>query len=124
MTARICAECGVEFEANGSRGKPRMFCTETHKQVHANRRASRGKSLMVVAQAWRKARGSGEAGKFFFQELCEMLDNFNAQDLAAKRMDPVDYAKALCGFHPVNPDYHGGRTFEADRWLDRLDANR
>lgn len=120
-TTRICPECGQEFTTNGGRGKPRIFCTDAHKQAHANRRMARGKSLVAIAQAWRKSRGSGEAGKFFFAELTSMLDEFNAQDLAAGRMDPVEYAKTVSDFETVNPDYYGGRTFTASRWMDRME---
>lgn len=50
-----------------------------------------------------------------------MLDAWNAEDLKAGRMDPVDYAKLVCDFEKVNPDYYGGRTFNASRWMDRQD---
>ena len=121
MCKRICPECGNEFEANGHRGPTRTFCSNACKTTHSNRRTVRGKSLVAIAQAWRKSRGAGEAGKFFFAELTSMLDQFNAEDAEAGRMDAVDYAKLLCDFHPVNPDYHGGRTFEASRWMDRME---
>jgi endogenous inhibitor of DNA gyrase (YacG/DUF329 family) len=116
---RTCPECGTEFNALGKQGKPRTFCSNPCKQAHANRRTVRGKALMTAAQAWRKSRGAGEFGKFLFGEVTAMIDHWNAEDLAAGRMDPVEYAKLSMNVHSVNPDYNGGRSFEADRWFDR-----
>lgn len=117
---RRCAECPTTFEVKPSPGKPKAFCSAACKQAHANRRASRGKSLMTVAQGWRKSRGSGDLGKFLFGEMTAMLDQWNAEDRDAGRLDPVEYAKSAIDFQPVNPAYHGGRTFEANRWIDRI----
>lgn len=116
---RRCPECATEFNALGKQGKPRVFCDTACKQTHANRRATRGKSLMTAAQGWRKSRGSGDFGKFLFGEVTAMIDAWNAEDLAAGRMDPVEYAKLAMEFQNVNPDYHAGRTFECNRWIDR-----
>lgn len=117
---RICPECGQEFETNGGRGKPRIFCTEAHKQAHANRRGARGKTLVTLAQAWRKTRGSGDFGKFLFSEVTTLLDAWNAEDLEAGRLDPVEYAKLVVGFQSVPPGYYD-RTFNATRWIDRVE---
>lgn len=115
---RRCAECGTEFDA-ARKGKARTFCTDACKAAHANRRTSRGKALIAIAQGWRKSRGSGDFGKFLFGEVTSMLDAWNAEDLAAGRLDAVEYAKLVVEYQTVNPDYHGGRSFEASRYMDR-----
>ena len=114
-----CPECGEQFQPKSQRGKPQVFCCNAHKEAHGMRRASRGKSLVTLAQAWRKSRGAGDFGKFLFSEVTTLLDDWNAEDMAAGRMDPVEYAKLVTKFETVNPDYYGGRTFMADRWMDR-----
>lgn len=124
MTVRNCAECGCEFDPSGSRGKTKLFCSQQHRWDFENRRASRGKALVGIAQAWRKTRGSGDYGKFLFMELSSLLDNWNADDAANGRIDPVEYSKSLTNYEAINPDYNGGRTFWADRWMDRLTENR
>ena len=126
-TTRICPECGQEFTAAPKKGKPRTFCTDAHKQAHANRRASRGKSLVAMAQAWCRLRSAKKGSEnydlanYFFREVQSMVDEWNAEDKAAERMDPVEYAKLVIDFQRVNPDYNGGRTFDALRWMDRME---
>jgi hypothetical protein len=123
---RICPECGVEFTPPPARGQQRVFCCDEHKQAHATRKTVRGKSLVSIALAMRKAYSGSrkdpvdaEFAKFLYADMMAMLDNWNAEDKAAGRMDPVSYAKTLTNFTRVNPDYNGGRSFEADRWFDR-----
>lgn len=105
MTVRKCPECGSTFEVTSNRGKPKLFCTDAHKQAHGNRMAVRGKQLTKIALGWRKARGSGDIGKFLFAEMNEMLDTWNAEDVAAKRMDATDYAALVVEFNPTNPQW-------------------
>jgi hypothetical protein len=105
LSTRICPECGKGFEVTSNRGKPKLFCTNAHKQAHANRMAVRGKQLAKIALGWRKARGSGDIGKFLFAEMNEMLDTWNAEDVAAKRMDATEYAALVVEFNPTNPQW-------------------
>lgn len=116
---RTCPECGTTFTAPPKKGKPRLFCCDEHKSAWKSRKLQRGQMLVTLAQAWRKTRGSGEFGKFLFGEVSSLLDEWNNEDAAKKRMDPVDYAKLVCNFEEINPDYNNGKTFWADRWMDR-----
>lgn len=117
-TARICPECATSFEVVKKQGKARVFCSDACKQVHANRRTARGKSLVAIAQGWRQSRGSGDFGKFLFAEMTAMLDQMNAEDLAAGRMKAVDYAKTVTEFRPVSLEYNT-KAYEASRFMDR-----
>jgi hypothetical protein len=92
---RICPECSTTFELTATKGKARVFCTEACKQTHANRRTTRGKSLVAIAMGWRQTRGSGQLGKDLFAEMTRMLDTFVAEDVAAGRMRSDDYAKTI-----------------------------
>lgn len=87
-----CPECGGEVPPSTGPGRARVFCTQAHKQAHNNRMASRGKALAKIAMGWRVARGSGPAGKLLFSEMTAMLDAFNSEDFAAKRMRADEYA--------------------------------
>lgn len=118
-TFRNCPECMTSFEVVKKQGKARTFCTPECKAASASRRTTRGKALVAIAQGWRQSRGSGDVGKFLFAEMTAMLDQFNAEDLAAKRMKALDYAKLVCDVQPCNPDYNGGATFTATRFFDR-----
>lgn len=122
---KICPECGTVFEPARQRGKPQVFCSTAHKEAHAMRRAVRGKKLVALAQAWRKTRNVTKASPnydfatFLFREVTSLIDDWNAEDAEAGRMDPVEYAKLVTKFETVNPNYYGGKTFVADRWMDR-----
>lgn len=102
---KICAECGQEFTPKGERGKPQKFCSPAHKLAHANRRTTRGKSLIALAQGWRQTRGAGDLGKFLFAEMTSMLDDFNAEDFAAGRARAADYASNVSDFNAINPQW-------------------
>jgi hypothetical protein len=115
---RICPECNKPFAVVKKQGKPRVFCSDAHKAAHANRRTARGKALVAIAMGWRQARGSGDLGKELFGQMTEMLDAFNAEDLADGRMGAKDYAASLIEFTKVNPEYYG-KAYIATRYMDR-----
>lgn len=114
---KICPECGGEFEATGNRGKSKLFCTDAHRQEHANRMAVRGKQLAKIALGWRLTRGSGELGKFLFAEMTSMLDAWNSEDQEAWRMRADDYAALVCEFNSINPQW-------SKRYFDRAPSKK
>lgn len=87
---RLCPEC-LEPVAQRGKGKPSVFCCDEHREAHKNRRTVRGKRLVAIAQAWRVDRGSGQVAQACLQQMCMMLDQFNAEDLEAGRMRASDY---------------------------------
>lgn len=117
MTTRTCPECGQQFETQSKRGKPQVFCTEAHRQAHANRMTVRGKQLTKIALGWRLSRGSGELGKFLFNEMTSMLDEWNSEDKAAGRMRADDYAALVSEFNPSNPMW-------SKRYFDRAPSKK
>lgn len=106
-----CPECGGDLPERASKGRARVFCTAKCKADHNNRMASRGKALAKIALGWRVARGSGEAGRFLFSQMQEMLDAWNAEDNAAGRMRADDYAMLMVkGLGPSSERYMDRRV--------------
>lgn len=83
-SANICPNCGGKPESTSTRGPGKVYCNKKCKDEMGNRMASRGKVLVGWAMAWRIDRGSGEIAKGAFQQLCTILDTFNAEDAAVK----------------------------------------
>lgn len=84
---RVCNECSVEFVTADLR---KLFCTPACKQTHLNRDTVRGKSMVVLVQAWRAGRNTSDptlkrAAKVAFAELCRQADAYNQEDRAADR---------------------------------------
>lgn len=90
----VCPECGDPVPQTG-KGRARVFCSEAHKQAHKNRRVVRGAAVMSLLQAWRVDRGSGDVARAAFQQVCEMVDTFNAEDHEAGRPRATVHARAL-----------------------------
>jgi hypothetical protein len=82
---RVCPECGGAVVRKSAKGPMPTFCTPACKQARNNRRLTRGAALIEFAQAWRGARGSGEIAQASFQQMCNILDTFNAEDREAAR---------------------------------------
>lgn len=82
---RICPECGGEVHRKSSRGPMPTFCSDMCKRARGNRRLARGAAIIELAQAWRIDRGTGEIAKVSFEQLCSILDLFNADDKEAGR---------------------------------------
>jgi hypothetical protein len=97
----ICAECGHPFKA----ARPhQQFCSPAHKATFQNRAAVEGRAIIQLAKAWRAGRNLGkgpeaeidrEVARQALGEMCSILDNFNADDKAAGRPNPLHYAKGL-----------------------------
>lgn len=110
----LCPECGQPVTSAG-KGRARVFCSEAHKQAHANRCAARGKALIKAAMAWRVNRGSGDVAKFAMAEMCAMLDRFAEEDRLAGRMRADDYFAHVTDFQFQNPIWSG-------KYMDRMNA--
>jgi hypothetical protein len=80
----ICPNCGTMIEGHQSK----VFCTIKCRTEHQNRRTARGAAIAGWAMAWRADRGSGEIAKAAFEQLCQIVDGFNAEDAAAKPPRP------------------------------------
>lgn len=83
-----CPECGQRFERKHHRAQ---FCSPQHAKLYNNRQLARGQSIVGLAQAWRGARSSRDAGvreaaKMAFAQLCRELDTFNAEDRGGGRV--------------------------------------
>lgn len=79
---RICPECGGKVERKSTKGPMPTFCTKECGKARSNRRLVRGAAIIEFAQAWRIDRGSGEIAQGAFAQLCQILDQFNAEDAA------------------------------------------
>ena len=84
---RVCPECGTAFGAGHVR---QIFCSPAHNTAFHNREKTRFTAISY-AMAWRRQRGSGDVAKFAMAEMCRLLDQFNAEDLAAGRPGAVPY---------------------------------
>lgn len=93
-TTHVCPECSGPVAQSG-KGKRRVFCSEAHKQAHANRRAVRGKAAIALAQAWRIDRGGGETAREAFRQFVALLDEFNLEDREQGRARADVYARTL-----------------------------
>lgn len=83
----ICTECGGPLPARqpGQKGPARSYCTDACKKARAARRLVRGSAVIEWAQSWRRNRAQGEIAQASFAQLCQILDQFNAEDFAAGR---------------------------------------
>ena len=100
MTAKTCPECGNALPAReaGKRGAAAIFCCEAHKTAFQNRQAVQGRAVIALAKAWRASRNRKEdraIGAAALNELCAILDQFNADDREASRPRPTEYAETL-----------------------------
>lgn len=87
---RTCAECGTEFE---TKSRAQLFCSKPHKLRFHNRNAARGKVLTPLAMAWRGRRGGDETAKLAFKRMNTLLDEWNVEDLKAKRMSMAEFVE-------------------------------
>ncbi len=76
----ICPECGGQVVRRSARGPMPTFCSPECKRARGNRRLVRGSAIIEFAQAWRVDRGSGEIAQAAFAQMCQILDQFNAED--------------------------------------------
>jgi hypothetical protein len=92
----ICTECGATLppRPEKQKGPGRSYCPDKPcKKIRNARRLTRGSAIIEWAQTWRRNRGSGSVAQASFSQLCQILDQFNAEDQAAGR-PPADLAAA------------------------------
>jgi hypothetical protein len=89
-----CPECGTTAW-RWVRGGERAFCSPACRLSFNARAKVEGASVITLAKAWRKARGSGELGKACFAELTTILDELNARDHDEGKPDIRHHAARL-----------------------------
>lgn len=72
-----------------------MFCSKACRIDMQNRLTVEGRAIIAFAKAWRIDRGSGDIAQGSLAQLCEIIDGFNARDLAAKRPRADLYAAKM-----------------------------
>lgn len=92
---KICPNCGGPAIRRSARGPRPTFCSPECKREHGNRLTVEGRAVMAYLKAWRIDRGSGEIAKQSFQEVCQIVDDFNAEDKKAGRPRADLYAAKL-----------------------------
>lgn len=92
---RICPECGGEVVRRSARGPMPTFCSVECRREHSNRHIVEGRAVIAHLKAWRIDRGSGEIAKASFNEICTIVDGFNAADREAGRPRADLYAAKL-----------------------------
>lgn len=91
----ICPECGGPAVRRNARGPMPTFCGPECKRNHSNRHMVEGRAVIAFLKAWRADRGSGEIAKSSLTQLCQIVDQFNAQDREAGRPRADLYAAKL-----------------------------
>lgn len=92
--SRRCPECGKAFSVvSKTGGSPKRYCTPEHKRAWENRQISRGMKIVLLAQAWQQMRHrkspKGLRG-WALSEMCNIVNQYTAEDKAAGRMAPLD----------------------------------
>lgn len=91
---RICPECSGPVVRRSAKGPMPTFCSPECKRSHANRHIVEGRAVMALLKAWRIDRGSGEIAKAAFTQVCQITDQFNAQDNAYRGPNGEQRARA------------------------------
>lgn len=101
---RICPNCGKEVARRpaGTKGNQGIFCPPLPGEKrsacnveHQNRRVREGAAMAALIKAWRIDRGQGPIAQESFSQICQIADQFNADDLAAGRPRADLYAAKL-----------------------------
>jgi hypothetical protein len=89
----ICTHCGGQLppRPEKQRGPRREYCTDACKKARAAQRLVRGSAIIEWAQTWRRNRAQGEVASAALQQLCQILDGYNAEDFHSGR-PPADLA--------------------------------
>lgn len=82
---RLCPECAGQVVRRSPKGPMPTFCSKECKTSHSNRHIVEGRAVIALLKAWRIDRGTGEIAKGAFQQVCTIVDGFNADDNAAGR---------------------------------------
>lgn len=91
----ICPECGGQVVRRSARGPMPTFCKPECKRAHGNRHIVEGRAVIAFLKAWRIDRGSGPIAQGALTQLCQIVDQFNAQDRDAGRPRADLYAAKL-----------------------------
>lgn len=91
----ICPECGGQVVRRSVRGPMPTFCTPECKRAHGNRHIVEGRAVIAFLKAWRIDRGTGEIAKSALAQMCQIVDQFNANDRDAGRPRADLYAAKL-----------------------------
>lgn len=91
----ICPECGKPAVRKSNRGPKPTFCSRECKISHQNRGVVEGRAAIAFLKAWRIDRGNGEIAKASLEQLCRMVDEFNARDRAEGRPRADLYAAKM-----------------------------
>lgn len=95
----ICPNCGGPVVRKSTRGPVPTFCDARGpgvcKREHGNRHIVEGRAVIALLKAWRIDRGSGPIAKDAFAQMCQIVDQFNANDKAEERPRADLYAAKL-----------------------------
>lgn len=91
----ICTECGGPLppRPEKAKGPRKQYCSDRCKRTRNARRLTQGSAIIEWAKTWRRNRGSGPIAQASLAQLCQILDQLNADDFQAKR-PPADLAAA------------------------------
>lgn len=91
----VCTHCGGALppRPEKQRGPRKQYCSDACKKARSHQRLVRGSAVIEWAQAWRRNRAQGPVATAAFAQLCQILDQFNAEDFEAGR-PPADLAAA------------------------------
>ena len=92
---RVCPECAGPVVRRSPKGPMPTFCSKECKVSHSNRHIVEGRAVIAMLKAWRIDRGTGEIAKSAFQQVCTIVDGFNAADNAAGRPRADLYAAKI-----------------------------
>lgn len=79
---RVCPECSGPVVRRSARGPMPTFCSPDCKKSHGNRHIVEGRAVIALLKAWRIDRAQGEIAQKSFAQVCQIVDQFNAQDNA------------------------------------------
>lgn len=95
----ICPNCGGSVERRSPKGPFPTFCDSRGagvcKREHSNRHLVEGRAIIGLLKGWRIDRGSGEIAQRAFAQICQIADQFNAQDAEVNRPRADLYAAKL-----------------------------
>ena len=92
---KVCPECAGPVIRRSTKGPFPTFCTPECKKSHGNRHIVEGRAVIAFLKAWRIDRAQGEIAQQSFAQVCQIVDQFNAQDLAASRPRADLYAAKM-----------------------------